>query len=83
MIDYLFVGAQKTGSSSFIQYMNQHPDIYCKDGEIHYFDLKFDKKDINWYEKQFKTKKKIIEKNHHHIYWIKEQLKEYMNTIQI
>ena len=59
MIDYLFIGAQKTGSTSFISYMNQHPDIYCKK-EIHYFDIKYNEKDFNWYEKHFKTKKNIV-----------------------
>tara|TARA_B110000879_G_scaffold211942_1_gene306237 strand:+ start:47 stop:802 length:756 start_codon:yes stop_codon:yes gene_type:complete len=60
MIDYLFIGAQKTGSNSFIGYMNEHPDIYCCKKEIHYFDIKYNKKDFNWYEKHFKTKKTIV-----------------------
>ena len=60
MIDYLFIGAQKTGSGSFKGYMNQHPDIYCYKKEIHYFDIKYNEKDFNWYEKHFKTKKNIV-----------------------
>ena len=60
MIDYLFIGAQKTGSSSFITYMNKHPDIYCYNKEIHYFDVKYKTKDIKWYENHFKTKKSIV-----------------------
>ena len=38
MISYLFLGVQKGGSSTFKNYMNLHPDVYCQ-GETHYFDF--------------------------------------------
>ena len=61
---FLFIGVQKSGSTSFIRYMNAHPDIYCHDSEIHYFDpyvkLEYNEDDHTNYEKKFKTNKKVI-----------------------
>ena len=39
-IDYLCIGAAKSGTMSFIKYMNFHPEIYCENKflELHFFD---------------------------------------------
>ena len=54
--NYLLIGVQKAGTTSILNILNQHPNIYMHD-EIHYFDNKYEK--IN-YELQLKTKKKCI-----------------------
>lgn len=56
---FLCIGVMKSGSTSLISYLNQHPDIYMYHKEIHFFDGKYDE-GINFYENHFKTNKKII-----------------------
>lgn len=54
--DFLIIGAQKSGTSSLLYYLGQHPEIAIPDiKEIHYFDVKYHK-GIEWYEKQFPCK---------------------------
>lgn len=55
---FLCIGAQKSGTTSLIHYMNQHPEIYMAPGEIHFFDTYYDKNNIEEYENNFKTPKK-------------------------
>lgn len=50
--DYLIVGAQKSGTTALFHLLQQHPQIAKQSGEIHYFDLHFDKGQ-EWYEKRF------------------------------
>lgn len=57
-IDYLCVGVQKSGTMSIINYLNLNPDIFCKDGETHFFDDNCNN-NITGYEKSFITNKKI------------------------
>lgn len=57
--NFLCIGVQKGGTTSLIPYLNQHPDIYMHSNEIHFFDQKYDK-GIKFYEKHFKTNKKIV-----------------------
>ena len=57
--NFLCIGVQKSGTTSLIPYLNQHPDIYMHSGEIHFFDKKYDK-GIKFYEKHFQTNKKIV-----------------------
>ena len=57
-VDYLCIGVQKAGTTSIINYLNLNPDIFCKQGETHFFDNK-NCNDITKYEKSFVTNKKI------------------------
>ena len=41
-IGYLCIGVQKAGTTSIINYLNLNPDIFCKDGENHFFHDKGD-----------------------------------------
>jgi|UniRef100_A0A6C0CVL6 hypothetical protein len=57
-IDYLCIGVAKAGTTSIINYLNLNPDIFCKEGETHFFDDKNDN-NITKYEKSFVSNKKI------------------------
>ena len=58
LINYLCIGVAKSGTMSIINYLNFHPEIFCHQGECHFFDSK--DTDYSSYEKKFKTDKKII-----------------------
>jgi len=53
-IDFIIGGAQKCGTSALARYLEQHPDIYIPDAEIHYFDILAEKYGLEWYLRQFK-----------------------------
>lgn len=55
---YICIGVQKAGTMSIINYLNLNPDIFCKQGETHFFDDKNDN-NITRYEKSFVSNKKI------------------------
>jgi len=58
---FLCIGVQKAGTTSFINYMNQHDEIFMKPGESHFFDtVELTEKEIENYENTFDTKKIII-----------------------
>ena len=62
---YICIGVQKGGTSSLINYLNLHPEIYMARGEKHFFDRKLSDgelshEDIKNYEKSFKTTKTIV-----------------------
>lgn len=63
-VTFICIGAQKSGTCSLINYLKQNPDIYISPKELHFFDNlsnnKLTKIDINNYEKNFNTKKKIV-----------------------
>jgi len=51
--DFIILGAQKSGTTSLIRYLGQHPRIttsYKK--EVHYFDRHF-RRGVNWYRSNF------------------------------
>ncbi|MEO0456089.1 MAG: sulfotransferase [Cyanobacteria bacterium P01_A01_bin.114] len=37
--DFMIVGAMKAGTSTIHQMLNQHPDVFIPDAEIHFFDI--------------------------------------------
>ncbi len=52
-IDYLIIGAQKSGTTSLYEYLTAHPKIDAANKkEIHYFDANHDK-GKNWYHLRF------------------------------
>ena len=55
---YLCIGIQKAGTTSLINYLNYHPEIYCYPKECHFFNK--DTEDLENYENLFQTDKKII-----------------------
>lgn len=58
---FLCIGVQKAGTTSLINYLSQHPDIFMLENETHFFDTEyFNESDIVKYEKNFDTQKKII-----------------------
>ena len=58
---FICIGVQKSGTSSLINYLNQHPDIYMKKGEPHFFDTtEPTASEIIKYENTFDTTKLIV-----------------------
>lgn len=56
---FLCIGVQKAGTTSLINYLSQHPDIYIHPNEIHFFD-DTSNIDIEKYENNFNTDKPIV-----------------------
>jgi hypothetical protein len=58
---FLCIGVQKSGTTSLINYLNQHPDIFIKKKELHFFDTtEITESEIINYENKFNTNKLII-----------------------
>ena len=71
--NYLVIGVQKSGTTSMIDYFNQHPQIFMVDDEVHFFsekkffNIKNKNKNIKFYEeylnkKNYKNKRFVGEK---------------------
>jgi hypothetical protein len=59
---FLCIGVQKGGTTSLINYLSQHSDIFIKKNEMHFFDKKsgeITEEEIKNYEKSFIMKKMI------------------------
>jgi len=53
LIDFLIIGAQRSGTTSLYNYLIQHPDVApANKKEIHFFDDNYDK-GLDWYYEQF------------------------------
>ena len=53
MPDFLIIGAQKSGTTSALHYLSQHPQIQvAPQKEVHYFDLYYSQ-GLSWYQRQF------------------------------
>ena len=60
---FLCIGVQKSGTTSLIKYLSQHPDIFMKKNELHFFDQpnnKLTESEIIKYENEFETEKLIV-----------------------
>ena len=56
-VDFLVIGAQKSGTTSFFKYLSDHPNVNAsKVKEVHFFDL-FYSKGKKWYQDQFHFEK--------------------------
>ncbi len=53
---FIIIGAQKSGTGAFYELLRQHPLIVDRPGEIHFFDLYFDR-GVQWYKDQFPKSK--------------------------
>lgn len=52
--DFLVIGAQRSGSSSFYHYLTQHPEVgAATKKELHYFDHRYYDETWEWYLSQF------------------------------
>ena len=83
---FLIIGAQKSATTSAEFYMNQHPDIKCHWGEIHFFDNDLNyKKGIDWYEKHFTEGKQRGEKTPMYVFLRKsiERIKKHYPDIKL
>lgn len=62
--DYICIGVQKAGTSSLINYLNEHPHIFMKSKECHFFNKpkqqKLNKEDFKLYERRFITQKQYV-----------------------
>ncbi len=56
---FLIIGAQKSGTTALQQYLNQHPNVMYMSGEVHFFDLQF-QKGVEWYLQQFSDAPGIV-----------------------
>lgn len=57
---FICIGVQKSGTTSLINYVSQHPEIYMKRGESHFFDTtELSESEIKKYEDTFRTNKLI------------------------
>jgi hypothetical protein len=65
IIEFIIMGAQKSGTTALSHNISKHPDIYIDSNpdpfksEIHFFDIYFNK-GIEWYKKHFNYKKKVV-----------------------
>jgi hypothetical protein len=50
--DYLLIGAQKSGTTSLAHYLGAHPDVFCVEREVHYFDRHL-ADGVDWYARHF------------------------------
>jgi hypothetical protein len=50
--DFLIVGAQKSGTTSLLRYLSEHPEVFMAPGEVFYFDRYFDQ-GTGWYRRHF------------------------------
>ena len=58
---FLCIGVQKAGTTSLINYLNQHDEIFMKTGESHFFDtIEPTELELVKYENTFNTNKLII-----------------------
>ena len=52
--NFLIIGAQKAATTFLARRLEEHPDIYLAvQKEIHYFNHKFEKESLAWYESHF------------------------------
>lgn len=53
MPDFIIIGAQKAGTTSFYRYLMQHPQVMEAAGkEVHFFDYRF-RRGVRWYKAHF------------------------------
>lgn len=58
---FIVIGAMKSGTSSLLNYLSQHPQILPSSRkEVHFFDSNFDKKEY-WYRLHFPLKKELVQ----------------------
>lgn len=53
MIDFIIIGAQRSGTTSLYNYIISHPNVSpARNKEVHFFDINYEN-GIDWYWKQF------------------------------
>lgn len=56
---FFIIGAQKAGTMAAVKNLNKHPDIFVAN-ELHYFDLGWHTKNIEWYSSYFDSSKPLL-----------------------
>lgn len=56
---FFIIGAQKAGTMAAVKNLNKHPDIFVAN-EVHYFDLGWHTKNLEWYSTFFDSPKSIL-----------------------
>ena len=73
VIDFMIIGVQKSGTTTAMDHLSKHPDIWIAKGnhpgnEMHFYDYHWTKGE-DWYKKFFNYNKKLVgEKNPNIIY---------------
>jgi len=84
---FICIGVQKSGTTSLINYLNQHPDIYMYPSEIHFFDTtELTELSIIQYENIFYSNKKIVgEKtpSYNYLQFAMDRIWKYNPTIKL
>lgn len=84
---FLCIGVQKSGTTSLINYLTQHPDIFMKPMECHFFDTKEPTElEIQKYEDTFTTDKLIVgEKtpSYNYLYFAMDRIYNYNPNIKL
>ncbi|MFT6898530.1 MAG: hypothetical protein ACJA13_002951 [Paraglaciecola sp.] len=52
---FVGIGAQRSGTSWLYECLNEHPDVFMPQKEVHYFDKLSKTKNIDWYSNLFKN----------------------------
>ncbi len=52
--NFLIIGTQKSGTKSHAFHLNQHPDIYVHNKELHFFDVNVDQLNYDQFHSNFK-----------------------------
>ena len=84
---FLCIGVQKAGTTSLINYLSQHNDIYIHPKELHFFDTEeLGESEITKYENNFNTNKLIIgEKtpSYNYLYYAMDKIYNYNSNIKL
>ncbi len=56
--NFLGIGAQKSGTTWLYENLRRHPDVYFPGGEMHFWDMFYDK-GIDWYKSNFPHLNKV------------------------
>lgn len=88
IVDFIIVGAQRSGTTSLSLNISKHPDIFInnnkdpKISEVHFFDINW-KKGVSWYKKELKfnkNKNKVIGEKTPNLAYL-SQTHSYMQSI--
>jgi len=58
--NFLIVGAQKSGTKSHLHHLNQHPDVFVHDKELHFFDRDDSRLIYDEYHQHFQNVEKEV-----------------------
>ena len=87
---FIYNSVHKSGTTSLINYLSQHPKIFMKQNEMHFFDrpknIELTTHDIDEYENSFDTNKPIIGKktpSYNYLYFSIDRISRYNSNIKL